>query len=107
MSEWITDRLPTKKDGQDDYGWLWVTIDGQVVHRQWSDIKEGQPWKFSWDKPAPYVEPKRWTVEWGGDNADFFTLYDSGEFRYYLPELTSDQADAARRICDIYNEVVP
>jgi hypothetical protein len=46
-------------------------------------------------------------VEWGGDNADFFTLYDSGEFRYYLPELTSDQADAARRICDIYNEVVP
>jgi hypothetical protein len=54
-TEWITDRLPTKKDGQDDYGWLWVTIDGQVVHRQWSKIKEGQPWKFAIIKPTPYT----------------------------------------------------
>jgi len=75
----------TKQDGVDRYVTAWMP------------------------QPEPYVNSKRWTVKWGGDdgNSDFFTLYDSGEFRYYLPELTSDQSDAAQRICDIYNEVIP
>ncbi len=106
MSEWITDRLPTKKDGQDDYGWLWVTIDGEIVHRQWSDIKEGQPWKFSWDKPAPYVKPKRWTVDFSVyDNT--WIMRDNVEGWVRLLYIDRCHGDAAQRIADIYNEVKP
>jgi hypothetical protein len=106
-TEWITDRLPTGREIR--YGKVWVTDNfGYVAMVEYETIQLGAPWQPI-PKPEPYVKPKRWTVKWGGEdgNSDFFTLYDSGEFRYYLPELTSDQSDAAQRICDIYNEVMP
>jgi hypothetical protein len=53
-----------------------------------------------------YVKPKRWTVKWD-DDASFFALYDSTKITYYLPMLFSKHAEAAQRIADIYNEVIP
>jgi hypothetical protein len=106
-TEWITDRLPTEEDALEYTVLLW---DGsKAILWSYDGVNEGQPWAPIHKLIAPYVKPKRWTVKWGGEdgNSDFFTLYDSGEFRYYLPELTSDQSDAAQRICDIYNEVLP
>lgn len=104
MSEWITDRLPTADDAP--RGRVLISSGERVSESDIAYIVIGDPWM---PVPAPYVKPKRWTVEWGGEdgNADFYTLYDSGEFRYYLPGLTSEHADAAQRICDIYNEVLP
>ena len=106
-TEWITDRLPTAEDALTD-GSVWTFYDGKVMMWSYDGVQLGTPWQRI-PTPEPYVKSKRWTVKWGGDdgNSDFFTLYDSGEFRYYLPELTSDQSDAAQRICDIYNEVNP
>jgi hypothetical protein len=57
-------------------------------------------------KPDMYVKPKRWTVKWD-DDASFFALYDSTKITYYLPMLFSKHAEAAQRIADIYNEVIP
>jgi hypothetical protein len=56
-------------------------------------------------KPAPYVKPKRWTVEWNSIG-DYWVVV-NGDYRvpqYYLHRV---QKDAAQRICDIYNEVMP
>ena len=103
-TEWITHRMPTKDDAVDEYILIWSG--GGIRVRQYQEVWDGTPWQPI-HRPAPYVKPKRWTVEWGGNNADFFTLYDSGEFSYYLPMLFREHAEAAQRIADIYNEVIP
>jgi hypothetical protein len=53
-SGWITDRLPTRKETKEDYGFVWVTIGEDVVRKHWQDVKPGEPWKLSWGKPEPY-----------------------------------------------------
>jgi hypothetical protein len=64
MSEWITDRLPTKEDG--DYeGKVWITerSNGFVYGTTFYTVKVGTPWqKRMISKPEPYVkpEPQRW-----------------------------------------------
>jgi hypothetical protein len=57
--------------------------------------------------PSPYVKPKRWTVEWYDELAEWILLDGSGKFSYYLPMLRRNQADAAQRIADAFNEVLP
>jgi len=98
MSEWITDRLPRKEDGVS--GNVICCRWGHINLLQWYKIEAGEPWQPI-PKPAPYVKPKRWTVN------KFITSYrvTDGYFTYCLPEAFN--ADAAQRICDIYNEVMP
>lgn len=93
MSEWITDRMPTFKDGiyvYDQYGQIAIC----------SRISSGQPWK-----PIPkceaYVKPKRYEVLASNSGwAVFDTTTD-----YYCADCISTR-EAAERIAAIYEEVM-
>jgi hypothetical protein len=104
MSEWITDRLPTFEDTLNFCVLVW---DGKgIVICGREGVKEGQPW-MPISKPEPYVKPKRWTVEWYDPNNCWHVIDTTidGVMGYLHLELT--HADAAQRIADIYNEVMP
>jgi hypothetical protein len=63
MSEWITDRLPTKEDSfanQVIIAW----DDGSMCMTDYKHVEEGMPWTPI-PKPEPYVkpEPQRWKPE--------------------------------------------
>ncbi len=113
MSEWITDRLPTRNDVNPIYDLVWVAWeDGEVTTRHWYQVQKNQPWQ-PFQVPAPYVKPKRWTVEWGdkqGGATNGWNLLDSTvrcSIYAVLYGLAKDQADAAQRIADAFNEVMP
>lgn len=112
-NEWITDRLPTEKD----------SIAGAVLvsHRDslsiyfeaWDKVKLGMPWQ---PLPAPYVKTKRWRVEIAtvvdcrdpskpvAKAPDSYAVSDV-TYSHWLP--IGFTREAAERICDIYNEVLP
>jgi hypothetical protein len=105
QSEWITDRLPTQDDGAE--GDVWVTDAlGDVELCYWCEVAKGMPW-HPIVPPAPYVKPKRWTVEWYDPNNCWHVIDTTidGVMGYLHLELS--HADAAQRIADIYNEVTP
>jgi hypothetical protein len=113
MSDWITDRLPKRDDVEAIYDFVWaIREDGEMIMSHWSNIVEGQPWQV-FRKPAPYVKPKRWTVRFDGDSAwegqTLWALYDWDLRCSSLAGLSSydEHAEAAQRIADIYNEVMP
>lgn len=60
MSEWITDRLPTKEDAPylDSIVWAWtrpaVGGDYGVYACYWDEIKPGTPWQPEAPPPPPY-----------------------------------------------------
>jgi hypothetical protein len=104
MSEWITDRLPTRNDVESIYDFVWLTKeDGEVTMRHWSNIVEGQPWQV-FRKPAPYVKPKRWAVEWSA-TAKRYSLWFDGHYCHTMPK--SCNYKAAKEIEHIYNQVMP
>lgn len=103
-TEWITDRLPTLEDSYD--GDVWVTYaDGKMEKRYFRHVKQNTPWQRI-HVPEPYVNPKRWTVEWHTRDLGW-KLWDWDFPLFILQGLTEDDAEAAQRICDIYNEVLP
>jgi hypothetical protein len=100
MSEWITDRLPTLEDAVHYSVLLWDEENKQVLIWTFDSFGEGTPWQPI-PKPAPYVKPKRWTVE------EFSTSYrvtDEGISYYFPAPCTKAQV---QRICDAFNEVLP
>jgi hypothetical protein len=102
---WITDRLPTEQDA-DDFFDVWITHpNGYVCEWNWRSVKPQMPWQPT-NKPAPYVKPKRWTVEWCTYlSGATWELHENGNSMFCLgPHISKD---AAQRICDIYNEVMP
>ena len=99
MSEWITDRLPDEDDAPED--WVFVMNHGIVVLYLAVSVELGMPW-HPIVAPAPYVKPKRWTVF---KDSNGWNLNDAHTTRYFFPSVCS--ADAAQRIADIYNEVLP
>lgn len=97
---WITDRLPTEDDSVDD---CVLTTNGYYVSIYiWSTIKEGEPWQPI-HEPEPAFQPKRWSVDWN-HYGNCYVITD-GEQRIQLH--FNQCKDAAQRICDIYNEVLP
>jgi hypothetical protein len=55
MSDWITDRLPTKADGDDDEHVRLATLDRSDYQiANWRCIHPGVPWKHTsdWEPPA-------------------------------------------------------
>lgn len=103
MSEWITDRLPTEEDATEGMV-LYTNPHGIPMLRDYEYMKIGEPWM---PLPAPYVKPKRWTVEW---NVDTWVLVDDHLERSYwcgLGELGRNGGNAAQRIADLFNEVMP
>jgi hypothetical protein len=104
-TQWITDRLPTRDDVKSTYNFVWVTWeDGKIGTRHWSHVAKNQPWQ-PFQVPAPYVKPKRWTVEWNSIGAYWVVVNDD----YRVPQyyLNYKDQDAAQRIAEIYNEVMP
>jgi hypothetical protein len=111
---WITDRVPTQDDTFDD--WIFTMRDGEVVlnNLPW-DVKEGEPWQPI-PVPEPYVKPKRWSVEIAevldcrdrskpcANAPDAYVVSDV-TYSHWLP--IGFTREAAERICDIYNEVLP
>ena len=60
MSEWITDRLPTEADGDEDHC-VWLTSpDGEVMRCYYEYIETGEAWapKPKQVVPKPYVKPE-------------------------------------------------
>jgi hypothetical protein len=104
MSEWITDRLPTEEDCP-HYGEVWLMLSGcpEVLRGHWSEVKLNNPWQPV-QAPAPYVKPMRWTLEYAY-NVERWYLYEYGNVVMRLHGIQN--AEAAQRICDIYNEVLP
>jgi len=104
---WITDRLPTLNDvGYDGRVWATGPAGDCVFKYHWESVQPGQPWQPI-TVPAPYVKPKRWTVEWSDyQNCWFLKIGEYGTGRQ-LWHLRREDAEAAQRICDIYNEVLP
>jgi hypothetical protein len=101
-TQWITDRLPTKEDAVEQL--VWVCIEGDVLIWVNDGITLGTAWQPI-TKPAPYVEPKRWKVEWNSIGAYWVVVNDD----YRVPQyyLNYKDQDAAQRIAEIYNEVMP
>ncbi len=61
MSAWITDRVPTREDG-DCMTMVWVSSPREVYRCAYSVVKLGTPWQPI-TYPEPYVKPKVWTLE--------------------------------------------
>jgi hypothetical protein len=102
-TQWITDRLPTAEEAHWDH-MVWITKKGgAITQTDWTNVVSGMPWQPI-TKPAPYVKPKRWTVEWDCDTKHYKirlnTLYICT-----LPELCCDEI--AERIENFFNEVMP
>ena len=105
---WITDRLPTKEDGYPVYinGWsgqVWAQRNNLIKAVSWGDVQIGQPWQPI-HVPELYVDPKRWRVEIATNPPDSYAVSDL-KYTHYLP--IGCTREAAERICDIYNEVLP
>jgi len=129
MSEWITYRLPSEADADEDHCVWWTNIDGEVVLCYYEDIKTGEVWapKPKTVVPKPYVKPKpqQWKPE-DGERYYYVTTrgkpswgiykqyYDGSEGSYtyemYLSDMyengncfqTREQAiEAARRVREL------
>jgi hypothetical protein len=103
-TEWITDRLPTAEDALTD-GSVWTFYDGKVMIWSYDGVELGTPWQPI-TKLAPYVKPKRWTVEFSQNN-NTWMMRDNFEGWVRLLYIDRFHAEAAQRIADIYNEVRP
>ena len=104
MSEWITDRLPTKQEAVS--GNVICCRWGHINLLQWYKIEAGEPW-MPIPKPDMYVKPKRWTVKWNPIMLCWF-LGEDGIAHAPLPALKAEYFhETAQRIADIYNEVMP
>jgi hypothetical protein len=104
-TEWITDRLPTLEDALEDFVLVWD--ESKAILWTYYVVEKGQPWAPIHKLIAPYVKPKRWVLQW----SDAFNKWiikdiDNGHW-HSLAFLSEDDIDAAQRILDIYNEVMP
>ena len=103
MSEWITDRKPTREDA-DLYWMVWTTYNGKVVAWTYDGVAEGTPW-MPISAPEPYMAPK------SKYSAVLYYAHDSE--RWVVSDGMNHVADniptreAAERIAAIYNEVMP
>ena len=97
MSEWITDRLPTAEDALSTNVLIWIA--GKVDVWTYYTVAKGTPWQPI-PKPAPYVEPKRWSLH-SFDNGWILREKD------HCCSLPSCSSEAAQRIEDVFNEVLP
>ncbi len=111
MSEWITDRLPTEADADDD-GMVW-TIDEEsyVYDIFYSDLCLGNPWiRRNKTAPGGNSEPKRWKpspnqyyweIDYTGGVLWRYSFLEIDDKQYNFGNCfqTSEQAiEAARRV---------
>jgi hypothetical protein len=105
-TEWITDRLPTAHL-VGHYVYV-TTTECNVVIKHACEVKSGEPWAYI-PKPKPSAEVKRWTMYFDSKHNAWF-LYDRRSDSHHqsiFAELRRDESDAAQRIEDLFNEVMP
>lgn len=102
---WITDRLPTAHDCIAGHSDVWVYDENYKIASlsHYQNVWRGLPWQPI-SRPAPYFKPKRWRVEIETNGTDSYAVSDL-RYTHYLPIACT--REAAERICDIYNEVLP
>ena len=105
MSEWITDRLPTLEDAVHYCVLIWDEEHKQVLIWTFDSFGEGTPWQPI-PKPAPYVKPTRWTVEYSALDKTW-VIADEGCFLAASLYINESQEPLAQRICELFNEVMP
>jgi hypothetical protein len=115
MSEWITDRLPTEADADEDHRVWWTSTDGEVMRSYYGDIQIGEIWapRPKPVPPKPYVkpEPQRWKPKEGHGyyvirasgtivyTVNYDTLLDERNLKFGNCFETEAQAEeAARRV---------
>jgi len=90
MSEWITDRLPTAADADEDHRVWWTSTDGEVMRSYYGDIQIGEVWapKPKPVPPKPYVkpEPQRW-IPAVQQLCHYFTLFGDIQMGYFSDNL--------------------
>ena len=102
MNEWITDRLPTAEDALEDTVLVW---DGsEAILWTYDGVEKGQPWTPIHKLITPYVKSKRWTVKRNEHHGEWYLYDGEKEWDRLDGRLTQD---AAQRIANIYNEVMP
>jgi hypothetical protein len=107
-TEWITDRQPSWEDDLVS-GLVFVSLPevNRVITKSAVEVVLGEPWQRI-PTPEPYIKPKMWTKRWTvkrNNHHDEWYLYD-GEKEWDRLDGRLTQ-DAAQRIADIYNEVLP
>jgi len=107
MSEWITDRRPTREDA-DCLGLVWVSQDDGTVLQNWSYVDKGIAWMPT-NRPEPYVKPKRYTAQWYKD-AGCWAIFE-GDYialRMFQFDIESDDGyrEAAEEIAAIYERTM-
>ena len=106
MSEWITDRKPTKEDADRcAYCMVWTTYNGEVIAWTYDGVAKGPPW-MPISKPEPYVSPRsrpKYFVMKDMFYKGLWAVYDGS--KYVTDRLPT--REAAERIAAIYNEVMP
>jgi hypothetical protein len=75
MSEWITDRLPTEADADEDHRVWFTSPDGEVVRCYYEYVETGEAWapKPKPVPPKPYVK-SRWMPK---DMERYFCIFPS------------------------------
>jgi hypothetical protein len=78
MSEWITDRLPTAADADEDHRVYYTSPEGKVMLCCYEAIETGEAWALKPKNvvPKPYVkpEPRRWKPQ---DMERYFCIFPS------------------------------
>lgn len=109
MSEWITDRLPTKEDGM-SHGCVWILYAGNYQITTWNLVRKNEAW-MPIPNPEPYVAPKSkptskcsvWHEPFDFDKKyEWYVLCNGTRLADNIPT-----REAAERIAAIYNEVMP
>lgn len=101
MSEWITDRLPTKEDGM-SHGCVWILYAENYQITTWNLVRKNEAW-MPIPNPEPYVAPKpRFITVMHMYEACAWAVYDGK--RYFADGIPT--REAAERIAAIYNEVM-
>lgn len=102
MSDWITDRLPTREDAPN--GDVCIAHDDSItVIQRFDTIELGTPWKPI-AKPDWYVMSKRYTVhikEYGPTEWFVWDQLRKDSVAQALPT-----REAAERVAAVYNEVL-
>lgn len=100
MSEWITDRRPTRGDCAAPHYCVYDER-GCIVHCLL--IADGEPWKPV-PKCEPYVKPKRYVVIEKGSN--YYAVCED-DYEGGILATCIHTREAAERIAAIYEETMP
>ena len=103
MSDWITDRLPTAEDAIADRVIVWDDDKGPMLW-MYGHVSIREPWMPI--RCKPYVKPKRWTVtKYEHEGAEYGAVFLDGQLIHRVA--VSLTYEAAQRVADVYNEVMP